>query len=92
MSTDLRESDYQQAIDLENAKPDALQRDQNLIAWAQGNIDRLRNPEASKVRDAFLAHQNANGVGNEKDPLPQMTKYLAGCIARCRPKGYTGRH
>lgn len=92
MTTELHDTDLQAAIDRENAKPDALQRDQNLIAWAQGILDDRKNPGASKARDAFLAHQNANGVGNEKDPLPQMTKYLAGCIARCRPKGYTGRH
>ncbi|MGL6569165.1 hypothetical protein ACSZOI_05665 [Aeromonas caviae] len=92
MTTELHDTDLQAAIDRENAKPDALQRDQGLIAWAQSILDDRANPGAGKARDAFLAHQNSQGVGNEKDPLPNMSAYIASCVARCRPKGYKGRH
>ncbi|MFQ2315848.1 hypothetical protein [Aeromonas caviae] len=92
MSTELHDTDLQAAIDRENAKPDALQRNQELIQWAQAQLDDRKNPGAARARDAFMAMQNAKGIGNEKDPLPQMTKYLQSCIARCRPRDYQGRH
>ncbi len=92
MNTELHDTDLQAAIDRENAKPDALQRNQELIQWAQAQLDDRKNPGAAKARDAFLAMQNAKGISNEKDPLPNMTAFLNRCIARCRPKGYTGRH
>lgn len=87
MSTELRESDYQAAIDRENAKPDAMSRDQGLIAWAQGHLDDLKNPAAKLARDAYNAHQAANGNPTEASPLPAMDAYLLKCVNRCRGKG-----
>lgn len=92
MTTELHDTDLQQAIDREMAKPDALSRNMDLVNWAQAQLDDRKNPGAAKARDAFMVHQNANGQGNEKDPLPNMSKYLKTCMDRCRPKGYTGRH
>jgi len=39
MTTELHDTDLLAAIDRENAKPNALDRDQGLIAWAQGILD-----------------------------------------------------
>lgn len=86
MSTELRESDYQALIDRENAKPEAMMRDQDAIRWAQGHIDDLKNPAAKLARDAFNAYQSANGKSNEADPLPNMSAYLLRCVNRCRPE------
>ncbi len=86
MTTELHDTDLLAAIDRENAKPNALDRDQGLIAWAQGILDDRKNPGASRARDAFMAHQNSQGVGNEKDPLPNMSAYLKKCIDRVQKR------
>lgn len=86
MTTELHDTDLQAAIDRENAKPNAMDRNQDLINWAQGILDDRKNPGASKARDAFLAHQNGQGIGNEKDRLPNMTAYIKRCVARVQGK------
>lgn len=86
MTTELHDTDLQAAIDREMAKPDALQRNQELIQWAQAQLDDRKNPGAVKARDAFLAHQNKNGIGNEKDRLPNMSAYLRKCIDRVQKR------
>jgi len=57
MTTELHDTDLLAAIDRENAKPNALDRDQGLIAWAQGILDDRKNPGARQRERPTPQHE-----------------------------------